>query len=271
MAREEPSQPTDTETDSGRFPWARTVARDGRYLLTRPFRLDRRGWAKAAAVGTATLSLYALREEIREAAQEHRTEGRDRFVKGARSMGKAGVAPILALSALGASLATRNPRERETALLLLESAGYSALVAGIGQLVLATDRPRDGDRIRLFRGGGHGVSMDAALASSIVEPLRRQYLTARPGEGPGRKAAKTTGAVLLYAGAALTAYQRVNADAHWAPDAFLGAMTGLFVGGMLCDAHGKGAHGRIEASAAPLPGRGASFLVRVRMGSGLDR
>lgn len=240
------------------------MGRDARFLLTRPFRLDRSGAAKAAAVGTATVSLYALRDEVRELARQKRGPGTDRFLHDVRSMGKAGVAPALALTFFLVSFATQQPRERETAVLLLESAGFSALVSGIGAFVLATDRPRDGDRIRLFRRGGHGVSMDATLAASIVEPLRRQYLVVRAGDGPWRKAAKRAGTALLFAGAALTAYERVETDAHWAPDAFLGAMSGLFVGGMLSDARGKPARVTIEPAGGRLPDGRTLFGFRAR-------
>ena len=45
-------------------------------------------------------------------------------------------------------------------------------------------------------------------------------------------------------GAALTAYQRIDSDSHWAPDAFLGMMTGLAMGEILCEAHDRSARAR---------------------------
>ncbi len=241
------------------------LGRDARHLFTRPLQLDRNGWAKVAAVATATASLYALRDDLREFALERGGPGTDRFLRDVRTMGKGAVAPALAASALLASLGTRDRRERETALLLLESAACSALLAGAGSFVLATDRPRDGGRVRYFRTGGHGVSLDAALAASIVEPLRRQYLIVQARDGPWRKAAKRAAAALLYTGAALTAHQRVRSDAHWAPDAFLGAMTGLFVGGILCDAHGKPNRAAVEPVAGRLSDGAVTFGIRARM------
>ena len=41
---------------------------------------------------------------------------------------------------------------------------------------------------------------------------------------------------LLYAGAGLTALQRIDDDKHWAPDVFLGLVNGFTVGEMLCHA-----------------------------------
>lgn len=238
---------------------------DARRLFTRPLHLDRGGWAKIAAIATATVSLYVLRDDLRDFARNRGGPGTDRFLHDVRTMGKGGVAPALAASALLASFATHDRRERESAVLLLESAAYSALIAGAGSFVLATDRPRDGDRVRLFGTGGHGVSLDAALAASIIEPLRRQYLVVQASDGPWRKTAKRAGAALLYSGAALTAYQRVRSDAHWAPDAFLGAITGLFVGGILCDAHGKPGRAAVEPVAGRLGDGAVAFGIRARL------
>jgi hypothetical protein len=232
----------------------RQIAEDARYLSTRPFRLDRRGAVKlSAAAGTAGV-LFLFRNRIRDAAQEHRTEDRDRILDGARTMGKGGIAPAVAGIAWLVSLATRNEREKETAVMVLESMGFTALGVGIGQTVLASERPIEGNGIDYFRRGGHGFSGDAGLAASIVAPLRCQYLTVDGDDTGGVRFWKRTAVGLLYAGAALTAAQRVNKDRHWAPDAFLGTATGLAVGGALCDAHEKFRAGRMRVRVTPGPG-----------------
>jgi hypothetical protein len=210
---------------------------DASYLVRRPFHLGPRGRRKVYAVTASTLFLYVFRDEIREWVQERRTESRSDFLNDVRTMGKGAFAPSLALIAYGASWITGNDREKETALLLLESAGYSAAIAYAGSFVLAVERPVEGDSIHFFDTAGHGVSLDAALAASVIPPLRRQYLRVRPGDGRGRRFWKRTATGLLYAGAVLTAYQRLDADQHWAPDVFLGSTTGLGVGKTLCDAH----------------------------------
>ena len=152
-------------------------------------------------------------------------------------MGKGRFAPTLALIAYASSLITKNEREKETASLLLESMAFSATAASAGQLILATERPEDGDSIRFFRSNGHGVSLDAALAASVIPPLRRQYLRVKPSDSKPKRFWKRTGTAILYTGAILTAYQRIDQDKHWAPDAFLGTMVGLGVGSTLCRAH----------------------------------
>ena len=52
----------------------------------------------------------------------------------------------------------------------------------------------------------------------------------------------------LYASAGLTAYQRMDADRHWAPDVFLGMVTGLEVGRALGESHDDAAAGAATPS-----------------------
>ena len=217
----------------------RQIGLDVSYLATRPFHLDRRGWMKVAAtLGTAAI-LYADREVIRDMAQEHRTPGRDDFLQKPRIMGKAAFAPSLALISYGASFATHDDREKETAVLLLESMAFTGAAVGLGQSVLSTRRPEEGNDIRFFSRRGHGFSGDAGLAASVVPVLKNQYLLVRPGDGGGHRFWKRTATGLLYTGALLTGYQRINNDKHWAPDVFLGLVTGFTVGQILCDSHDR--------------------------------
>ena len=61
-------------------------------------------------------------------------------------------------------LGTKSPREKEPALLRLESAAFSALAAGVGQFVIASERPEEGADVGWCHSGGHGGAADAALA-----------------------------------------------------------------------------------------------------------
>ncbi len=212
------------------------------------------GATLAAAAG-----LFALRHEIRDYAQEHRSPGRDRLLDDVRGvMAGPGLAVALSLASWSASFATHDDREKETAQLLLESLGYSSLLAGAGQFVLSSERPRDGSEVRFFRLHGHGISGDAAIAASIAAPLRRQYLRLDPDDGPGIRFLKRAGTGLLYGGAVLTAFQRVNSESHWAPDAFLGLATGFTVGEILSDAHANDRERRVAFSVVPVRGGGAA-------------
>ena len=130
----------------------------------------------------------------------------------------------------------------------------SGAAASIGQFVLATERPEDGDAVYFFRTGGHGVSGDVAFAASIIPPLRRQYLRVKPGDTTGKKILKHSLSALLYSGMVFTALQRIDADKHWAPDVFLGMVTGLGVGRTLGEAHDKAEQQRSRLAFGVVPG-----------------
>ena len=215
--------------------WER-LKQDVRLVVTKPAHLDAAGTRQVLLVTGATLGLYGLRHEIRREVQEGKSEDRSDLLQHARWMSRGAAAPVLALGAWGASFFTKDPREKETAQLLLTSAGMSAAIAGMGSFVLASERPEDGDAVHVFRTDGHGVSLDASLAAAIVPPLRCQYLRVRPEDGRPKRWLKRGAAGLLYAGAGLTALQRIDDDKHWAPDVFLGLVNGFTVGEMLCHA-----------------------------------
>ena len=217
----------------------RQIKYDAKYLGYRATHWTRDDLKTAGLVAGGTLGLYAIRDEVRDHIQEHRDPDRSEFLSDVRNMGNGTTSAAVALTAWLASYATDNPREKETALLIVESAAYSSLVTGVGQFVLAAERPRDGDDVDFFRTGGHGVSLDVALAAALVPPLRRQYLRVDSDDGTGLKAWKWTASTLLYTGVALTAWQRMDSDAHWLPDVALGAATGLSVGAAVGRAHDR--------------------------------
>jgi hypothetical protein len=221
------------------------IGLDARYLVTRPAHLDRNGILKVALTIGTTGILYLYRQDIRDWVLDHNDPERTEFLSQVRVMGNSAFAPTLALIAYGSSFVTKNPREKETAVLLLESMGFTGIATGVGQAVLATQRPEDGGEIDYFARRGHGVSGDAALAACVVPILSRQYLTIEEGDGPARRFWKMGGASLLYAGAFLTGYQRLDSDEHYAPEVFLGLVTGFTVGQMLSDSHERS---RMESS-----------------------
>lgn len=256
-AEEQAAAPVDLPRPYG----FRQIGLDARYLVTRPAHLERNGILKVAMTATTAGILYLYREEIRDWVGDHHDSDRAEFLDRVRVMGNSGFAPTLALIAYGSSFITKNPREKETAVLLMESAGFTALATGVGQAVLSTPRPEDGNEVNYFSRRGHGVSGEAALAASVVPILSRQYLTMREGDGAGRRFWKMGASSLLYAGAFLTGYQRLDADKHWAPEVFLGLVTGFSVGQMLVDSHRKEALDsalRIDFTAGP-----ASFHARL--------
>jgi len=100
--------------------------------------------------------------------------------------------PSLALISYGASFATHDPREKETAVLLLESMAFTGILVGVGRFVIAAERPEVGDDVYFFRKNGHGFSGDAALAASVrpgpQEPVPPRHPEDRGGSDSGNGA-----------------------------------------------------------------------------------
>lgn len=235
------------------YGWAQ-LRYDLSFVARKPANLSSGEKWGALAVAGATGLLYVFREDLQDAWRDSSSESRTDFLNSARVMGGAGFAPAVALAAWASSFATDNPREKETAQLIMQSWALAAVGSGVGSFVLATERPEDGDAVHFFRTDGHGVSYDVSIAAAVIPPLRRQYLRVKPGDGAGRRVVKHGISALLYTGMVLTALQRIDADKHWAPDVFLGAVNGLTVGTLFNQAHDEAQARRSQVALHILPG-----------------
>jgi hypothetical protein len=241
------------------------IGRDAKYVFGRPANLDTAGWVRlGAGVGTGA-ALYLVRDEARDFALEHGGERWDSVLDGARLMGRLAT-PLLAAGAFSLAGAVRDSgHDRETAVVLLESLTYASFIAGVTNQVIATERPRDGDDVKLFGGNGHAVSIDVTIAASMLAPVIDRHLRIDPDDTRPVRFWKRFGAWGMYGTAGLTALQRMNEDAHWLPDVYLGYLNGLCVGRMVVDAR-RG--GREPGSDRPDPRRDRPPRVTMRPAPG---
>jgi hypothetical protein len=246
------------------------VGQDYLALVRRPLNPGPHGWRFASLVFGTTALLYVVREDIRDWVQDSRSETRSDILQLGRNQGKGAFAPAMALGLfLWARVADRS-EGKLYARRLLEGCVAAAAVAGVGSFILAAERPEDGNSVTLFDPEGHGVSLDVSLAACPVYPLSRSVLAPRPHDTGGKRFARGLGRSLLWAGAILTAFQRMDADKHWAPDVFLGLMNGLTMGRWMTEIPGW--TDPVEASrqaAAPrrlswyVTGSGAGLRIRL--------
>jgi len=248
---ETPAAPQSSPEPASRVGWRR-FALDTRALGRRVVSPEKGDFTRLAVVGAGVLALYGLREEIRDRVVEPDPDKRSPAAQDVRTLMASGLStPLAALAFAGAGRFDGDSERTETAQVLLESTLWSVGLAAAGSFVIASERPRDGDEVNFFRTDGHGVSLDVALAASLAAPIDRRHLRPRPGDTRGERFAKGFGRAALYAGVAAVAWQRMESDAHWAPDVFLGAAAGFGVGYVLCDAH--------EDTRKPLPAPRVAF------------
>jgi len=226
--------------------WAQ-VGRDAGYVFGRPAHLDRRGWAKLAwAVGIGA-SLYLVREQTRDFIQDHADQFHGGVLDAARKMGNAATPVAASLGFWIAGEARDSAYDKETATLLLENLGYAGAISGMMQLVIVSERPRDGNTVTFLAPPvGHSASGDVTIAASILAPIIDRHLLVEDDDGRGVRFWKRFGQVGLYGTAGLVAVQRMWSDAHWLPDVYFGYVNGLGVGRMLVDSRKGGREWRDE-------------------------
>jgi membrane-associated phospholipid phosphatase len=222
------------------------VGKDAEYVFGRPAHLDKRGWARVAwAVGVGA-SLYLVRDEVRNWVADHADQFPSSLLKEDRKMGSAATPVVTSLGFWIAGQARDSARDKETATLLLENLGYASVVTGAMQLVVVTERPREGNDISYFGTGGHSASGDVTVAASMLAPIIDRHLLVEAEDGRGVRFWKRFGQVGLYSAAGLVAVQRVWSEAHYLPDVYFGYLNGLAVGKLLVDSRKGGREWRDE-------------------------
>ncbi len=248
----------------------RQAGRDFRYVYTRPAHLDRRGWSKVAWTLGSVAALYLVRDEVAEGIRRNHNQEVEDFLTGVRdAMGKVGSVGAVSLGYLWAGAARDSAYDKETAQILAESVLYALPIAGIGERILATQRPSKGDDIQFVQGEGHSISADVTIAASMLAPIIDRHLQADADDTPRRGFWKRFGTWSLYSLAGMVALQRVYTDRHYLPDVVLGYANGLTVGRLIVDNHRGGREWRDRRYRRVQVRPGAGGLT-IAWGPGID-
>jgi hypothetical protein len=233
------------------------------------------GWG-GYLLGLAGASAYleAHKEQIRHDLLQSGFARHSGWTDAGDQLGRSHTVEGLAVASYLAGLAARSPAWRDTGLLLAESTLVAQAGAGIVTFAVSETRPRRGGVIRYFHTGGSSVSIHETNAMALARVLDHQ-LPRYHGANPGVRAARALGRVLLYAIPAVTGWERMRTDQHYAWNVLLGGGLSYYLTSATLRAHDHldassppGAAGepsrwrpRLAFSPAPRGTRGGALLL----------
>lgn len=204
---------------------------DTKSIITSPIRWDISDWVKTSLVMGITLGLFAYDEDIRDWAQNNRTDTSDDIANIAKVFGDGRYTlPSLGVLYVYGHYA-ESTRARRTALLGLESFVIAGAFVQAMKFAGHRHRPRTGessctwDGPSLYTSNLSFPSGHAQAAFSLATVVASEYddhFFVPP---------------VAYGIATLTALSRVNDNAHWASDVFFGSAIGYFTAKAIIGLH----------------------------------
>lgn len=224
------SYPPDSRLDINYFG---TIVSDTGYVISGPYRWQASDWGTAAFVFGATLALYSVDGDIKDWVQEHRNNDSDAVAALARQFGS-GIPVAVTLGSLYLYGDLKdNLKVRNTGLLGIESVVVSSLITSTLKLVFHRHRPNSGDPYNTWDGPSFSTSNlsfpsgHSTAAFSLATVIANQYQD------------YPLVPVLAYSMATLTALSRVNDNAHWTSDVFMGSAIGYFTAKTVIKLHSQ--------------------------------
>ena len=209
------------------------------------FRFDKRwGWEDyvlLAGISSGAFYLQTRKEHIRVKTQKIELPFPTQTLKHAEALGTRWFLPQAAGVLYGTGFLTSLPPLRHAGLLLAESYLLTLATVGLGQMVLAEDRPKDGGEMKYFKmtDAGHGISGHAALSASLSGPLNAVFLQVTPDDSVLTHSLKYFGRAIVYGAPLLTAWHRIHYDKHYLWNVLLGSSLGYSMGEMVGGAYLK--------------------------------
>lgn len=197
---------------------------DTAHIITSPLRWDSGDWRTAGAFLLITGGLFAADEEFRDFVQDKRNDTTNDLADIFNKFGDTKSAALPVYATLGIYGAyTGNRRAIETTLLGVESYVITGLFTQAFKFGFHRHRPRTDDGFMAFDGPSRirdnlsFFSGHASSAFSLATVIATQYSDYRIVP------------YIAYGAATLTALTRMNYDAHWASDVFVGAAAAYFI------------------------------------------
>lgn len=247
---EQPAQVTQPVAEAAP---ARTVQLDGDYfkgyltdfgnIVTSPARWDKTDWITAVLVTGASIGLYENDTKIQTWVQENRTKTSDDVGDKVTLVGNGYLTLAVVGGLYGYGYFGDDGKAIETALLSVESIALTGIFVQVIKRTAGRHRPYTGDPYDTWGGPSlassndsfpSGHSSSAFAVASVIASEYDNYVVPP----------------LAYTIAAITGYDRMQHNAHWASDVFVGAAIGYFTGKSIVAYHRT--DGRNTVSFTPL-------------------
>lgn len=210
------------ETTSLNLKYFKSYILDTKNIITSPFRWEKSHWLEASLITGITAGLYAYDQEIQDWMQDNRNNTTDKIAEITKPFGNGmyTLPPLGAFYLYGYFL--KDDRARKVSLLSLESFVISGIFTQAVKFLGQRHRPGSGASQNTWDGPGFsnsnlsfpsGHSSSAFAIGTVIASEYKDNLLIPP---------------LSYGISTLTALSRVNDNAHWVSDVFLGSAIGYF-------------------------------------------
>ena len=177
-------------------------------------------WWHPLAAGAGVATLFLIDEPVRDFIQDNRSEGLDDIADVTKRFKDGEIYYISSAGAFVLGLATRRPKIAATGVHILAAYGLSSGMMIATKWITGRTRPSetpdDPFNFNWFDGGQNSAfpSGSAAVVFSLATTLSDAI-------------DRTPVSVVLYTGATLNAWARLNSDRHWLSDVVLGGLYGI--------------------------------------------
>jgi hypothetical protein len=195
---------------------------DTKAVVVSPFHWKGRDFLKAGITLGITGALYTVDQQIKDWSQENRNEASDKVANFFEPLGNGRYLMITSGAVFLTGVLIKSKRAQKAGLLILESQLINGILGQAMKISASRHRPRDGAAYNEWDGpnlkpyssfpSGHAQTVFAF--STAIATVYADYKWVPP---------------ICYGVAALTSISRINDNAHWTSDVFLGSVLGYFI------------------------------------------
>jgi membrane-associated phospholipid phosphatase len=245
-----PAPENDPTVVKPNWAYVKSYYTDTKAVLKAPLHWKGKDFIKLAAITGVSVGLYAVDQRIRDWSQAHKTDFTTGLSEVVDPLGNGRYLWITSGAVFLGGQLFKNDKATRVGLLILESQLINGVLGQIVKIATSRIRPRDGGHYNDWEGpnitpnysfpSGHAQT---AFALMTVVAMEYRHIKIIPP--------------IAYGLAALTSLSRINQDAHWSSDIFVGSALGFFISRVIVQQHTKPDS---RLGLAPLMGKGRSGL-----------